>query len=182
MIASYGGAIIDRYGNREFIGSGGAVGGLSAPGRNYSYMLGAGEVYNSFTPKDAGPGYDNNIEPPHGPCPLDTYCPPVDYPPIEPPPPTPTPPGGTTTGGTTLPCVGRSCGGVPTVGGIKDGLSDLITGLLGAGPKAAAGSSGPVYLFTPQPGESTVGGIGMKQLLVLVVIGVAGWFLVKKYA
>ncbi len=192
MIASYGGAIIDSKGNRVFPGSGGMVGGLSEPGKNYSYILGGGSQYNSFTPRenldprDPGDGDPCDLDP-RSPfcgggggggrvCPGDPGCPPIDPPPIDPPPPT-------CPGDPSCPPIyphDPVCPGDPSCPPevIPGGITGIIQRLLGATP---LNNSGPVYLFTPQPGEAAAaGGLDMKNLAIIAVIGLIAWFAYSK--
>lgn len=181
MIASYGGMTIDKDGNRDFAGAGGAVGALSAPGRNYAYIMGAGPSYERFTPTPQGenvhppiepsclPGDDYCWHPPIDPDPpvggcVGSGCPPVDPPPNDPP----------TSGGCSVPgaCTDREPEIDPTLG-------SLINRLLGSGLKSRD-SSGPVYLFTSQPGTSG-GGFDLKKIGIIAALAFGGWWLYNKY-
>ena len=171
MIASYGGATIDANGNRNFPGSGGMVGALSEPGRGNSYIGGAGPVYYQFTPghreENPGPPVDN--------C-LTGICDPPG--PIFPPPPPP-PPGDPNEPPPGVPCIGGSCDPLPPEVGTGT-IGNLLNGLLRRNTPDQ-NTSGPVYLFTPQPGETGGGpAIDPKTVLLFGAVVIAGIVVYKK--
>lgn len=196
-IANYGGAIISENGDMNFPGSGGMVGGLSAPGKGNSYLGGAGAEYQIFTPSNGPrpritfPG-GGSMDPPTT----------ADQPPIY------VEPGSGTggTGGTGTPggptVINPPVGTTPTPGGtvvppnstMQDPFSagpttgtpnatiiEIVRNLMGRTREQVTGS-GPVYLFAPQPGGESNGGFAMKQILVLGALAFGGFWLYKKYA
>lgn len=176
MIGSQGGALINDRGDRYYAGAGGAVGGLSAPGRNYAYLVGSGaSEYHRFTPvlTESVPCVDCN----GGGGPVIV---------IDPPPPI----GGGDTGG------GGGGGGtggggvtpvtpVSPIGGVRDNTNvsvlQMVQEIIKGNGIPQRTNTGPMFLFTPgTPGES--GGFNMKMMLVLVVVGILGFVAYKKFA
>lgn len=181
MIGSLGGTIIDKQGNRVTPGAGGAVGGLSAPGRNYGYLVGAGgDAYYRFTPTQ-----NMSIQPPNDPgnCPNPPCIPPiiVDPPPpggptIDPPPPPPPPPTG---GG--VDCTTGNCNGRDDEATTQATIFSIFSSLLKGNGIPQRTNQGPIYLFTPGQASSG-GGVNMKMILLVAIVAAAGWFAYKKFA
>lgn len=180
MIANYGGMNIDAAGNREFPGSGGMVGGLSAPGKNYAYLLGAGSEYHSFTPQSSNAILPYDIPP--------DIPPPSDFPNQAPEPqqvpvpvptipwtPTPTTPTTTTPGDQTPPTTTT-----PTTTQPSTTVMDIIKQLIQGGG-SGSGKQEPVYLFTPAQPVQSSGGISMMNIIVLAGLAVAAWFAYTKW-
>lgn len=202
MIGSMGGMELDASNNRDWPGSGGMVGGVTPTSRNYSWALGVGEKYNTFTPSPMNilpPIIDDGCvycRDPEFPSPLPDYPSDPGYPgggggPLPAPVPTPTPtpsptptpdpvptndpPGGPVVGGTPLPTD-------PLPGTVGSLIERLLEGI---GLRQGVQSQ-PLNIFQPAqpaaPQQSTGGAMNMRSLVVLAVLGFVGFWLYKKYA
>lgn len=181
MIKSLGGGIVLKDGSIAYPGSGGTVGGLSEPGRNYAYIMGAGAEYYRTDPRLNSSIITPDLPPddnPPGPGPNGPGGPPIQ-------------PNGGAGGGS----IGNG-GGTPIVtatgsdcrfnncgdrGRVSGGISDLVQTLLSSNPNKRE-LGGPVYLFSPQPGAAG-GSAGISPVMVLAVagLGVVGWFAYKRF-
>ncbi len=181
MIRSLGGGVILKDGSVSYPGSGGTVGGLSEPGRNYAYIMGAGQQYFRTDPRVNSSIITPDLPPddnPPGPGPNGPGTPPIQ-------------PNGGAGGGS----IGNG-GGSPTVtptgsgcsfgncgdrGRISGGVMEVIQSLLSSNPNKRD-IGGPVYLFTPQPGAAAGGGgVSPQMILIVGAIGAAGYFAYKKF-
>lgn len=188
MIGSLGGATVDSDGNRNYPGSGGAIGGISFPGGNWAYFSGAGSEYNRFTPNNSNFGglmksSTNIMMRPEQPglCSADLgNCPvggddPIIY-----------GPGPTNVNISPIndPCSGNSAPScsttdIPIETPNPFSMDDLIASLLAPGSRTNVASVPPIYSFNPFSNQGT--GIDMKKIgIILVGILIAFW-LYKKY-
>lgn len=184
MIGSLGGATIDSDGNRNYPGSGGAVGGLSFPGGNWAYFGGAGAMYNRFTPNnsnlDAAISGDNvmmRIQPGDGICSPDLGfpCPGggddiIIHPQVT----------------TNNPCAGNSAQSCATTDIpiekpplSQSGLDDLIAGLLAPGSRTSVASVPPIFSFNPNTSGGS--GVDMKKIGIIAIVILVAFFAYKKY-
>ena len=194
-IANYGGAVVSVNGDRDYPGAGGTVGGLSAPGKGNAYIGGAGAEYNTFTPAVISDQVmvSGIASFPGGPRPRSSSSeqvePPIILSPNDPPPgPIITPPSTPTTPTTpTGGCIGCNnqtasdpTGTFSSTATTNPTIMEIVRNLLGRTRDPATGN-GPVYLFSPQPGEAN-GGFPMKQIMILGALAFGGFWLYKKYA
>lgn len=197
MLASFGGLVINPDGSREWPGSGGYVGASNGPGRNYGTLAGAGENYHSFVVNNNLPGDDPRFpecfpncrdDPGGGPDPGRT--------------------GGGGTGGQTGGTGGNGTGSTGgtggtgggttggTGGGTKDpvpcndcepwifpdpntGVWDTLRQLLTPSARTNVNANPPLNIFTPAQ-NSGDGGLNVKTIVILAVLGLGVWFVYKR--